>query len=79
MVLSKNKLYPPSLNDIGQVEVQDIEKGIVEDDSVQVATQLDPTFPQDSNDQLSFLGGDLAGFEFFDQWQVEQLDFTGIC
>ncbi|KAI6771339.1 hypothetical protein HG531_008964 [Fusarium graminearum] len=78
MVLSKNKLYPSSLHDVAQVETHGLQEGNVEDESVHVAMQSDPSFPQDTNDQVSFLGGDIAGFEFFDRWQMEQLDFTGI-
>ncbi|ESU10052.1 hypothetical protein FGSG_03207 [Fusarium graminearum PH-1] len=78
MVLSKNKLYPSSLHDVAQVETHGLQEGNVEDESVHVAMQSDPSFPQDINDQVSFLGGDIAGFEFFDRWQMEQLDFTGI-
>ncbi|EKJ73845.1 hypothetical protein FPSE_05968 [Fusarium pseudograminearum CS3096] len=78
MVLSKNKLYPSSLHDVAQVETHGLQEGNVEDESTHVAIQSDPSFPQDINDQISFLGGDITGFEFFDRWQMEQLDFTGI-
>ncbi|QPC70646.1 hypothetical protein HYE68_001398 [Fusarium pseudograminearum] len=77
MVLSKNKLYPSSLHDVAQVETHGLQEGNVEDESTHVAIQSDPSFPQDINDQISFLGGDITGFEFFDRWQMEQLDFTG--
>ncbi|CEI61700.1 hypothetical protein FVEN_g2766 [Fusarium venenatum] len=78
MVLSKNKLYPSSLHDVAQVETHGLQEGNIEDESVHVAIQSDTIFSQDVNDQIPFLGGDLAGFEFFDRWQMEQLDFTGI-
>ncbi|OBS24503.1 hypothetical protein FPOA_05044 [Fusarium poae] len=78
MVLSKNKLYPTSLHDVAQAETSDLQEGNVEDESVHVAMQSDTIFSQDVNEHIPFLGGDLAGFEFFDRWQMEQLDFAGI-
>ena len=75
IVLSKNKLYPASVDDSPQTEVpQDNTVG----GSIEVATQPDPSFAQEENETLPFLGGDFSGFEFFDRWQMEQLDFTGI-
>ncbi|GKU16401.1 unnamed protein product [Fusarium langsethiae] len=78
MVLSKNKLVPSSLHDVTQVETHDVQEGNEEDESVPMAIEPYPSFPQDVNDQISFLGGDVADFEFFDRWQMEQLDFAGI-
>ncbi|KAI8713678.1 Zn(2)-C6 fungal-type domain-containing protein [Fusarium sp. LHS14.1] len=77
MVLSKNKLYPVSLSDAEQVSIM---HPISQDDSlndrhVLLPTQSDMAFSQ--NEQ-SFLSGDFIGFEFLDQWQIGQLDFTGI-
>ncbi|KAJ3542440.1 hypothetical protein NM208_g4098 [Fusarium decemcellulare] len=36
-----------------------------------VSAQVDPGH--------AYFSGDLLGFDFLDQWQIEQLDFTGIC
>ena len=75
MVLSKNKLYPASVGDSPQTEApQDNTVG----GSVEVATQPNPTLAEEENEMLPFLSGDFSGFEFFDRWQMEQLDFSGI-
>ena len=75
MVLLKNKLYPAPVGDKTQAELPQDD---TVDGSIEVATQPDPSFDQGENETLPFLGGDFSGFEFFDRWQMEQLDFTGI-
>lgn len=74
MVLSKNKLYPPSLNDIAQTE----ETNHVDENIEIVSAHETSDFSQDVNGQVPFLDAEFEGFEFFDRWQMEQLDFTGI-
>ncbi|RBR26408.1 uncharacterized protein FIESC28_00813 [Fusarium coffeatum] len=75
MVLSKNKLYPASVGDSPQTAIPlDNKIG----GTIEVATQPNSTFAEEENEMLPFLSGDLSGFEFFDRWQMEQLDFTGI-
>ena len=75
MVLSKNKLYPAPVGDNAQAGAP--QDNIV-DGSIELATQPDPSFAREENETLPFLSGDFSGFEFFDRWQMEQLDFTGI-
>ncbi|KAJ4117487.1 Fusaric acid cluster transcription factor fub12 [Fusarium equiseti] len=75
MVLSKNKLYPASVGDIAESEAP---RDNTVDKSIEVATLQDPSFSREEDETLPFLGGDFSGFEFFDRWQMEQLDFTGI-
>jgi hypothetical protein len=75
MVLSKNKLYPASVGDIQQTEVP---RDNALDGSIEVATQSNSSFAEEENEMLPFLSGDIPGLEFFDRWQMEQLDFTGI-
>ncbi|RGP77145.1 cutinase transcription factor 1 beta [Fusarium longipes] len=59
MVLTKKRLYPPSISDVVHIESPEAEGDV-------------------GSDQFSFLGVDFSGFEFFDRWQMEQLEFTGI-
>jgi len=75
MVLSKNKLYPASVDDGPQTEVP---RDSTVSGSIEVAPQPNSSFAEEENEMLPFLSGDLSGFEFFDRWQMEQLDFTGI-
>jgi hypothetical protein len=75
MVLSKNKLYPASVSDDAQTEVPQ-DKTVNE--SIHVAAQPNSSFAEEENEMLPFLSGDIPGLEFFDRWQMEQLEFTGI-
>ncbi|CAG7566052.1 unnamed protein product [Fusarium equiseti] len=75
MVLSKKKLYPAPVGDNAQTEVS---QDNTVSESIEAATQPTSSFAVEENEMLPFLRGDFSGFEFFDRWQMEQLDFTGI-
>ncbi|KAF4992927.1 hypothetical protein FGRMN_6871 [Fusarium graminum] len=75
MVLSKNKLNVPSLRDI-RLSNPMIDNSI--HDEQPQTTESNLTMDQDGNNDQLFTNGEFAGLDLFNQWQMEQLDFTGI-
>ncbi|KAM0342921.1 hypothetical protein ACHAPU_009125 [Fusarium lateritium] len=76
MVLSKNKLHVSSLSDIGHSN--HILDHRLHEELVPQTTVTNLTVDQDEDDDQLFANGEFAGFDLFNQWQMEQLDFTGI-
>lgn len=80
MILSKNKIHLPASIDHDRTNQVPPVYGdhTLHDGHIlpSADANLEPT--QDNNHDDLFTPGDFNGFEFFDRWQLEQLDFTGI-
>lgn len=78
-ILTKKGLYmfPPSI--LGQIPSQSQSRdNSIEDAYVSPHTQVDVAVSQmeQHEDHLSF-DADFVGFDFLDEWQIGQLNFTG--
>lgn len=79
MILSKNNIHLPLSVDHGQTnEVLPIHGDHTLHDGDILPPEDTNLEPQDNHDEDLFTAEDFNGFEFFDRWQLEQLDFTGI-
>jgi hypothetical protein len=80
MVLSKNNLLLSlsSDNDRTNQVSSASDDHTLHDEHILPSTYSNLDTVQDYHTEHSFTPGDITGFDFFDRWQLEQLDFTGI-
>ncbi|KAF5013581.1 hypothetical protein FDECE_441 [Fusarium decemcellulare] len=73
-----NKNLDSTLRNSSQQHTPSERNNSLEHEPVSPHAQPSPVSAQVDPGQAYF-SGDLLGFDFLDQWQIEQLDFTGIC
>ncbi|KAG5657357.1 hypothetical protein KAF25_005921 [Fusarium avenaceum] len=79
MILSKNNIHLPASIDHDRTnQVPPVHGDHTLHDGHILPSEDTNLEPQDNHDEDLFTAEDFNGFEFFDRWQLEQLDFTGI-